>query len=76
MSFIVRAGCFALILFGWMSCYCKCPLALPHGAVAWSEVCDCGIYLIVLTYFLVQVVFQSSTVTLRKLNFNVSYIFF
>ena len=26
-----------------MSCYCKCPVALPHGAVGWSAVCDCGI---------------------------------
>ena len=22
---------------------CKCPVALPHGAVGWSAVCDCGI---------------------------------
>ena len=38
----VRAGCFAFIVF-WMSCYCKCPVALPHGAVGLSAVCDCGI---------------------------------
>ena len=37
-----RAGCFAFIVF-WMSCYCKYPVALPHGAVGWSAVCDCGI---------------------------------
>ena len=37
-----RAGCFAFIVF-WMSCYCKCPVALPHGAVGWSAVYDCGI---------------------------------
>ena len=37
-----RAGCFAFIVFG-MSCYCKCPVALPHGAVGWSAVCDCDI---------------------------------
>ena len=37
-----RAGCFALIVF-WMSCYCKCSVPLPHGAVGWSAVCDCGI---------------------------------
>ena len=35
-----RAGCFAFIVF-WMSCYCKCPVVLPHGAVGWSAVCDC-----------------------------------
>ena len=41
MSFLVcnyldeeeRAGCFAFIVF-WMSCHCKCPVALPHG-VPW-----------------------------------------
>ena len=22
----------ALLLLFWMSCYCKCPVALPHGA--------------------------------------------
>ena len=37
-----RAGCFAFIVF-LMSCYCKCPVALPHGAVCWSHVCDSGI---------------------------------
>ena len=26
-----------------MSCYCKCHVALPHGDVGWSTVCDCGI---------------------------------
>ena len=48
MSFLVfldeeeRAGCFAFIVFQ-MSCYCKCPVPLPHDAVGWSAVCDCGI---------------------------------
>ena len=37
-----RAGCFAFIVF-WISCYCKCPIALPHGAMGRSAVCDCGI---------------------------------
>ena len=32
-----RAGC--------LSCYCKCYVALPHDAVGWSAVCDCGISL-------------------------------
>ena len=27
-----RACCFAFIVF-LMSCYCECPVALPHGAV-------------------------------------------
>ena len=35
-------GCFTFIVF-LMSCYCKCPVALPHCAVGWSAVCDCGI---------------------------------
>ena len=26
-----------------MSSYCKYSVALPHGAVGWSAVCDCGI---------------------------------
>ena len=37
-----RAGCFAFIVFS-MSCYCERPVALSHGAVGWSAVCDCGI---------------------------------
>ena len=36
------AGCFAFIILR-MSCYCKCSVTLPHGAVGWSLVCDCGI---------------------------------
>ena len=36
-----RSGCFAFIVF-WMSCYCKCPVALPLCAVGWSAVCDCA----------------------------------
>ena len=24
-----------------MYCYSKCSVALPHGAVGWSAVCDC-----------------------------------
>ena len=37
-----RAGCFAIIVLQ-MYCYYKCPVALPHGALVWSAVCDCGI---------------------------------
>ena len=37
-----RAGYFAFIVF-WISCYSKCPVALPYGAVGWSAVCDCGV---------------------------------
>ena len=35
-----RADCFAFIVFG-ISSYCKCYVALPHGAVGRSAVCDC-----------------------------------
>ena len=42
LQFVERAGCFAFIVF-WMSYYCQCAVALPHGAVGWSAVCDCGI---------------------------------
>ena len=38
----IRLGCFAFIFFR-KSCYCKCSVALPRGAVGWSAVCDCGI---------------------------------
>ena len=35
----------AMLLFVfWMSCYCKCPRALPHGAIGWSAVCRWGCY--------------------------------
>ena len=33
----------ALLLLVRMFCYCKCSVTLPHGAVGWSAVCDCGI---------------------------------
>ena len=50
MSFLVcnhldeeeRACSFAIIIFR-MSCYCQCSVALPHGAVGWPVVCECGI---------------------------------
>ena len=41
-----------LLLSFWMSCYCKCPGALPHGAVGWSAACDCGITLSYSLFFL------------------------
>ena len=34
-------ACCAFVVF-WMSCYCKCPVALPHGAMCWSAVSNCG----------------------------------
>ena len=37
-----RPGCFTLVVF-LVSCDCYWPVALPHGAMSWSEVCDCGI---------------------------------
>ena len=37
-----KAGCFAFIVLQ-MSCYCKCSVTLPHGAVRYFAVCDCGI---------------------------------
>ena len=27
-----------------VSCGCYCSVALPHGAVGWSAVCECGIF--------------------------------
>ena len=37
-----KAGCFAIIVLQ-MYCYYKCYVALPHGTVGWSAVCDCDI---------------------------------
>ena len=37
-----RTGCFALSVLQ-MDCDCYCSLTLPHGAMGWSAVCDCGI---------------------------------
>ena len=31
-----------LLSYRYMFCYYKCSVALPHGAVGWSAVCDCG----------------------------------
>ena len=45
-----KAGCFAIIVLQ-MHCFCKCSVALPHGAKGWSAVYDFGNLLIILTYF-------------------------
>ena len=37
-----RVGCFAIFVLQRYCCY-RCVVALPHGAVGWSAVCDCGI---------------------------------
>ena len=37
-----KAGCFATIVLQ-MHCYYKCSVALPHGAMGWYAVYDCGI---------------------------------
>ena len=37
-----KAGCFALTAF-LMSCDSRCSVALSHGAMGWSAICDCGI---------------------------------
>ena len=38
-----KAGCFAIIVLQ-MYCYYKCSVALPHRAVGWPAVCECGIF--------------------------------
>ena len=35
-----------------MSCECKCSVSLLQGALIWSAVYDCGIFLIILTFVL------------------------
>ena len=37
-----KAGCFTIIVLQ-MFFYYKCSVALPHYAVGWAAVCDCGI---------------------------------
>ena len=37
-----KASCFVILVVG-MYCCCGLSVALPHGAVGWSAVCDCGI---------------------------------
>ena len=37
-----KAGYFAIIVLQ-MYCYIKCAVALPHGAMSWSAVCECGV---------------------------------
>ena len=37
-----------------MYCSCGCSVALPHDAVGWSALCDCGISLSYSLTFLVQ----------------------
>ena len=38
----IRAGCFSLTVF-LMSCDSQCSVALSHGAICWSAMCDCSI---------------------------------
>ena len=38
-----KAVFFAIIVLQMYCYYNKCSVALPHGAVGWSAVCDCGI---------------------------------
>ena len=35
------ASCFTLNAF-LMVCDCLCSVALPHGAMGWTAICDCG----------------------------------
>ena len=42
MHYEEKAGCFVIIVLH-MYCYYQCSVALPHGAVDWSALCDRGI---------------------------------
>ena len=46
-----RTDCFALTVC-LMSCDSQYSVTLPHVAVGWSAVCNCGISLLILTCFL------------------------
>ena len=39
---IILVGCFAIIVLQ-MYCYYKCYVVLPHSAVGWSALSECGI---------------------------------
>ena len=39
----MACGCFTLIVF-LLLLGCVCSVFLPHGAIGWSVVCDCGIF--------------------------------
>ena len=45
-----RAGYFTVFVF-LMSCDCLCYLAVLHGTVGWSAVCNCGNFLSFLLTF-------------------------
>ena len=34
----------SFVIISLVFCDCCCSVALPHGAVGWSAVCDCGIF--------------------------------
>ena len=60
---VLRAGCFTLNVFR-LSYGCTFSVTLPHGAVGWSAVCDCGIswsYLLFILSFLFCVIYYSLT---------------
>ena len=42
VSCVPKVSFFAIIVLQLYHYY-KCPVALPHGVVVWSAVCDCGI---------------------------------
>ena len=77
-SAIILKSIFAIIVLR-MYCYCKCSMVLPHGAMGWSAQCDCGIFLIIFTYFLVglqyvSVVFSHSLLFFSlKMKLNYDY---
>ena len=39
----ILMSCFTLIVF-LIYCDCLCSVLLPHDAVGWYVVCDCGIF--------------------------------
>ena len=53
-----KRWCFDIIVLQ-MYCYYKCFVALPHGVVGWSAVCF-WYFLIILTYFLINVNISST----------------
>ena len=47
-------------------------MSLPNGAMGWSAVCDCDIFLTITTYFLHDVTLHLSLSTRQNANHNKS----
>ena len=47
-------------------------MALPHGALGWSAVCDCGMFLIILTFVLAKMPLKWMGINVQDLSLVLS----